>query len=143
MRNATGPKTPVLARLVQQFFTEYLVAQRALSPCTVACYRDALMLFLGFAGRHLQGLLDHANGEGVEVGRQGLLQFLKFGPEGVVHEAAAEAGHHGGAARAAGAAERSRAAAAGAGRTWCKPAQAAQKPKPSNAPTQGNQNSER
>ena len=53
MRNATGPKTPALAWLVQQFFTEYLVAQRALSPCTVACYRDALMLFLGFAGRRL------------------------------------------------------------------------------------------
>ena len=53
MRNATGPKTPALARLVQQFFTEYLVAQRALSPCTVACYRDAMMLFLGFAGRTL------------------------------------------------------------------------------------------
>ena len=53
MRNATGPKTPALARLVQQFFTEYLVEQRALSPCTVACYRDAVMLFLGFAGRTL------------------------------------------------------------------------------------------
>jgi site-specific recombinase XerD len=53
MRNATGPKTPSFAWLVQQFFTEYLVAQRALSPCTVACYRDALLLFLGFAGRKL------------------------------------------------------------------------------------------
>jgi len=53
MRNATAPKTPSFARLVQQFFTEYLVAQRALSPCTVASYRDALMLFLGFAGRTL------------------------------------------------------------------------------------------
>ena len=53
MRNATAPKTPSFASLVQQFFTEYLVAQRALSPCTVACYRDALMLFLGFAGRTL------------------------------------------------------------------------------------------
>ena len=53
MRNATGPKTPSFAWLVQQFFTEYLVAQRALSPCTVACYRDALMLFLAFAGRKL------------------------------------------------------------------------------------------
>jgi len=53
MRNATGSKTPALGRLVQQFFAEYLVAQRALSPCTVACYRDALMLFLGFAGRRL------------------------------------------------------------------------------------------
>jgi site-specific recombinase XerD len=53
MRNATRPKTPSFAWLVQQFFTEYLVAQRALSPCTVACYRDAVMLFLGFAGRTL------------------------------------------------------------------------------------------
>jgi len=31
MRNATAPKTPSFASLVQQFFTEYLVAQRALS----------------------------------------------------------------------------------------------------------------
>ena len=53
MRNATGPKTPSFAWLVQQFFAEYLVEQRALSPCTVACYRDAMMLFLGFAGRQL------------------------------------------------------------------------------------------
>jgi site-specific recombinase XerD len=39
--------------MVQQFFTEYLVAQRAVSPRTVACYRDALMLFLDFASRKL------------------------------------------------------------------------------------------
>jgi len=31
MRNATRPKTPSFAWLVQQFFTEYLVEQRALS----------------------------------------------------------------------------------------------------------------
>ena len=53
MRNATAPKPPSFAALVQQFFTEYLVAQRALSPRTVACYRDALMLFLDFASRKL------------------------------------------------------------------------------------------
>ena len=53
MRNATEPKPPSFASLVQQFFTEYLVAQRALSPRTVACYRDALMLFLDFASRKL------------------------------------------------------------------------------------------
>ena len=53
MRKATAPKPPSFAALVQQFFTEYLVAQRALSPRTVACYRDALMLFLDFAGRKL------------------------------------------------------------------------------------------
>jgi site-specific recombinase XerD len=53
MRNATAPKPPSFAALIQQFFTEYLVAQRAVSPRTVACYRDALMLFLEFVGRQL------------------------------------------------------------------------------------------
>lgn len=53
MREITAPKPPSFAALVQQFFTEYLVAQRAVSPRTVACYRDALMLFLGFAHRRL------------------------------------------------------------------------------------------
>jgi site-specific recombinase XerD len=53
MLNATAPKPPSFAALVQQFFTEYLVAQRAVSPRTVACYRDALTLFLHFASRTL------------------------------------------------------------------------------------------
>lgn len=44
---------PTFAALVQQFFTEYLVAQRALSPRTVACYRDAMTLFLKFAAASL------------------------------------------------------------------------------------------
>lgn len=46
----TSPSFPAL---VQSFFTEYLVGQRAVSPRTVACYRDGLMLFLGFAQRQL------------------------------------------------------------------------------------------
>jgi site-specific recombinase XerD len=53
MRKTIAPKPPSFASLVQQFFTEYLIAQRAVSPRTVACYRDALMLFLDFAGRKL------------------------------------------------------------------------------------------
>jgi site-specific recombinase XerD len=53
MRNATAPKPPSFASLVQQFFTEYLVAQRALSPRTVAGYRDALKLFVDFAAGKL------------------------------------------------------------------------------------------
>lgn len=53
MRNAATPKPPSFAALIQQFFTEYLVAQRAVSPRTVACYRDALMLFLDFASHKL------------------------------------------------------------------------------------------
>ncbi|WP_407280926.1 tyrosine-type recombinase/integrase [Aromatoleum evansii] len=54
MREAIAPKPPSFASLVQQFFTEYLVAQRAVSPRTVACYRDALMLFLDFSSRRLK-----------------------------------------------------------------------------------------
>lgn len=53
MRNAIAPKPSSFASLIQQFFTEYLVAQRALSPRTVACYRDALMLFLDFASKKM------------------------------------------------------------------------------------------
>lgn len=44
---------PTFPSIVQQFFTEYLVAQRAVSPRTVACYRDAITLFLDFASKQL------------------------------------------------------------------------------------------
>jgi site-specific recombinase XerD len=54
MRDATAPRPPSFASLVQQFFTEYLVTQRALSPRTIASYRDALMLFLDFAHQRLR-----------------------------------------------------------------------------------------
>src|SRR5665811_1989603 len=53
MSKTTTPEPPSFAALVQQFFTEYLVAQRAVSAQTVACYRDALILFLDFASRKL------------------------------------------------------------------------------------------
>jgi site-specific recombinase XerD len=53
MREATAPPPPSFASLVQHFFTEYLVTQRALSPRTIASYRDALMLFLDFAHQRL------------------------------------------------------------------------------------------
>lgn len=45
----TKPVSPSFASLLQAFFTEYLVEQRALSPNTVATYRDAFLLFLSFA----------------------------------------------------------------------------------------------
>ena len=41
--------TPTFAGLVQEFFTDYMVQQRALSPCTVASYRDTFVLLLRFA----------------------------------------------------------------------------------------------
>src|ERR1700690_2276076 len=45
--------SPTFAGLVQEFFTDYMVCQRALSPCTVASYRDGFLLLLRFAQQHL------------------------------------------------------------------------------------------
>ena len=44
---------PSFAALVQAYFAEYLTQQRALSPQTVAAYRDAMVLFLQFAQSRL------------------------------------------------------------------------------------------
>ena len=44
---------PSFAALVQSFFTDHLTQQRALSARTVAAYRDAFLLFLGFAQARL------------------------------------------------------------------------------------------
>ena len=44
---------PSFAALVQRFFTQYLIEQRALSPRTIAAYRDTFVLFLAFAQKHL------------------------------------------------------------------------------------------
>ena len=52
MRRQPKPP-PSFPALVQAFFVEHLTQQRALSPQTVAAYRDAFMLFLGFAESRL------------------------------------------------------------------------------------------
>ena len=52
-----GPRSlespPSFPALVQEYFTHYIVDQRALSPRTVAAYRDTFILFLGFAQERL------------------------------------------------------------------------------------------
>ena len=58
MTEITAPRPISFSALVQQFFTEYLVTQRALSPRTIASYRDvscrdAMLLFLDFAQHRL------------------------------------------------------------------------------------------
>lgn len=47
------PPAPSFCALVQAFFAEYLIEQRALSPHTVAAYRDAFLLFLAFVEARL------------------------------------------------------------------------------------------
>ncbi|MEX6177487.1 site-specific integrase [Providencia hangzhouensis] len=64
MMRKSMSKQSSFPEIVQQFFTEYLVAQRALSPQTIACYRDALKLFLEFATSQL-----HRQTSSHEVGR--------------------------------------------------------------------------
>jgi site-specific recombinase XerD len=46
---ATPRAPPSFAALVQSFFIEHLTQQRAMSPRTVATYRDGFVLFLDFA----------------------------------------------------------------------------------------------
>ena len=53
MSETIAPHPVSFASLVQQFFTEYPVTQRALSPRTIASYRDAMLLFLDFAHKRL------------------------------------------------------------------------------------------
>ncbi len=44
---------PSFATLLQRFFTEHLVHHRAVSPRTIAAYRDTVRLLLRFAERHI------------------------------------------------------------------------------------------
>jgi site-specific recombinase XerD len=53
MTETTAPHSVSFSALVQQFFTEYLVNQRAMSPRTIASYRDAMLLFLDFVQHRL------------------------------------------------------------------------------------------
>jgi site-specific recombinase XerD len=53
MRRA-ATKPPSFAALAQAFFAEHLQQQRAMSPRTVAAYRDAFVLFLDFAKSRLR-----------------------------------------------------------------------------------------
>ena len=50
----TANRPPSFAALVQAFFAEHLQQQRAMSPRTVAAYRDAFVLFLDFAKSRLR-----------------------------------------------------------------------------------------
>ena len=52
-RNNQPKMPPSFATLVQTYFTEHLTQQRALSPRTIATYRDAFILFLDFVEAHL------------------------------------------------------------------------------------------
>ncbi|MDM0071708.1 hypothetical protein [Variovorax sp. J31P207] len=47
------PPSPIFAALGQEFFTDDMVQQHALSPRTVASYRDTFVLLLRFTERQL------------------------------------------------------------------------------------------
>ena len=46
----TAPSFPTL---LQRFFVDHLRQQRAVSPCTVAAYRDTFKLLLAFAEKRI------------------------------------------------------------------------------------------
>ena len=93
--------SPTFASLVQEFFTDHMVQQRALSPCTVASYRDTFVLLLRFAetqlgkapssmkmtdmnAKFLANFLDHLEGDRHNSARSrnirlaAVRSFLKF-----------------------------------------------------------------
>ena len=45
----TSPSPPTFPTLLQQYFSQRLIAQQNASPCTVASYRDTFRLLLDFA----------------------------------------------------------------------------------------------
>ena len=53
MTKIIDPQSISFAALVQLFFTEYLISQRAMSPFTIASYRDSMVLFLNFTEAHI------------------------------------------------------------------------------------------
>jgi site-specific recombinase XerD len=53
MADAKIAHAPSFPALVRQFFVDYLLNQRAISPNTIASYRDAMLLFLDFAHERL------------------------------------------------------------------------------------------
>lgn len=50
--------TPSFPLLIQRFFAEHLLAQRNLSPNTIAAYRDTFRLLLGYLARHWRKPVD-------------------------------------------------------------------------------------
>ena len=76
MSEVTAPLPVPFASLVQQFFTEYLVKQRALSPQTIASYRDAMLLFLNFAHQRLEKTPTSINLSDIEPDL--ILEFLDY-----------------------------------------------------------------
>lgn len=76
MSKTIAPHPVSFPSLVQQFFTEYLVTQRALSPRTIASYRDTMMLFLNFAHRQLGKIPTTLNM--TDIGSDLILAFLDY-----------------------------------------------------------------
>jgi site-specific recombinase XerD len=52
------PQANPLPALVQNFFIKYLIAQRQLSPCTVASYRDTFRLLFAYQETRIHRTVD-------------------------------------------------------------------------------------
>jgi integrase/recombinase XerD len=67
-------ETPTLSYLIESFFTQYLVAQRHVSPHTVASYRDTFRLLLPYAAQAVSCPLHLLRLEDLDADR--ILAFL-------------------------------------------------------------------
>lgn len=67
-------ETPTLSYLIESFFTEHLVAQRHVSPHTVASYRDTFRLLLPYAAEAVSRPLHQLRLEDLNADR--ILAFL-------------------------------------------------------------------
>lgn len=65
-----------LPALLQAFFLEWLIGQRNVSPCTVASYRDAFRLLLGFVAQRKQRAVSSL--QLVDLAASTILAFLDY-----------------------------------------------------------------
>jgi integrase/recombinase XerD len=69
-------KAPTLAYLIESFFSEYLVAQRHVSPHTLASYRDMFRLLLPYVAKAVSRPLHELRIEDLNADR--ILLFLRW-----------------------------------------------------------------
>jgi hypothetical protein len=80
MSDATVAGSPSFPALVQQFFTDYLLAQRAMSPHTVASYWDAMLRLGASVPERLRHFLKRGHRAAARLNRSHALRVRRCRP---------------------------------------------------------------